>query len=577
MSTPKPSNTPFFGPHCDILYAVLDRRGWSIKTMATESGLDDSRLSKIMKGTQPFTLHQLERLVGASLLTASEAARCRKVATAQALRVSRGAASAGPSDDDADVELAPEERRRLTAATKRLDRDEVRSVRKGRFFVTAVMQGAPARVGALAAIEVFKKERKAKPIFLPLRAHLKPLSDKEYPLDDSILEGHWKDVYRSVQFNEHLTAADLDLRPYRADPLIGLAPYGAKDGHSFLFAHTTQRAQFHPNPKGKHPRVQYCTGCVTEPLYIATTSGEMAFDRHVMGGLVVEIDADRFHVRQIQFDEAGGFYDFADGVPAYYGPDGMQVDVRASLLGRGDDHGGPSVWGDETACKAIDVLTNEVRPRVVTVEDLFDGASINPHALRSLSQQLATPVGAPTLLAEGKATALHLRRIWDSMPNDARLVVKASNHHRFLNRYLDEARWVKDPNNYKTALGLAAAYHLEGKDPVQVLVDPGDEWADWLKQDESFVVEGIEYGSHLDEGTNGGPASNRSHAAAHGRAGGGHVHAPQILWGIIRTGTMAKLKQGYNTGPSSWAHAVELCWPGGMRQLVVVIDGRYRL
>lgn len=567
------TKTKFADTHCDIFTDVLARRSLSIARVAEMVGTDASKLSKIIRGLSPLTPHQLEKFQGAGLLTASEMAQCRRIATAHAIAASRGMSGA----EEPDEPLDPAQVRRISAARKKMERAEVRETKRGRFFVTCVVQGAPVRASALAAVRQFCELRKAKPVFLPLKAHLRPLSDVEYPLDDVILEDHWRDVYKSLRFNQHLTALDFDLRPYKADPLIGLAPYGATDAHSYLFAHTTQRESFLPNPKGKHPRIQYTTGAITEPTYYDTTSGEMAFDRHVMGGLIVEIDRDFFAVRRVQFAADGSFYDLADGDPCKYTAQGAEP-ARARLLSRGDDHGGPGVWGDAVANEAVEVLTGEVQPDVVTVEDVFDGASINPHAAHSISQVLGTPHRAVTLAAEGEETADHLRRIRASMRPDAELVVKGANHSRFLNRYLDGGKWTQDRTNYLIALDLAVAYHKRKMDPVRVLIDPENAIGlKWLEPEESYVVEGIECGFHLDEGTNGGPASNRSHAVAHGRAIGGHVHAPATLWGITRTGTLTKLRQGYNSGPSSWAHAVALVWPGGQVQLVVIIAGRFRL
>lgn len=567
------ANKPrFLGPHCDIISAILERRGWSVKRLASETGGDDSRLSKIVRGIAPLTHVQVQKLEAASVLTASERAVCRRVAAQHMMATSRGVAPEADTPEAAD----PAVLRRVSAARRKMARDEIRDVKKGRFFVTTAVQGAPVRGAALSAVTAYCAEHRARLIILPSRAHLRPLSDTEYPLDDIILEHHWQDVYKSYRFNQHLTALDLDIRPYKTDPLTGLSAYGAAEQHSYLFAHTTQRMQLQPNPRGHHPRMQQCTGAITEPVYFDTTSGELAFDRHIMGGLIVEIDRDLFHVRKVQFGEDGSFYDLADGVPRRYSAAGVEP-ARARLLSRGDDHGGPSVWGDEVANAACDQLTAELQPDVVTVEDVFDGASINPHAAKSISQVLGTPAAATTLAAEGEATAAHLSRIRATMRDDAILVIKPANHSRFLNRYLDGGKWTEDRVNYLTALDLAVQYHKYGHDPVRCLIDMRGELGTWLQQDESFVVEGVECGFHLDQGVNGGPASNRAHATAHGRAVGGHVHTPSSLWGVDRSGTMSRLRLGYNTGPSSHAHAVVVVWPGGQRTHVIMIGGKYRL
>lgn len=46
---------------------------------------------------------------------------------------------------------------------------------------------------------------------------------------------------------------------------------------------------------------------------------------------------------------------------------------------------------------------------------------------------------------------------------------------------------------------------------------------------------------------------------------------------VLRAGVSGKLFQGYNVGPTTWAHAHVVLYPNGNRAMILMVaDGRYR-
>ena len=57
----------------------------------------------------------------------------------------------------------------------------------------------------------------------------------------------------------------------------------------------------------------------------------------------------------------------------------------------------------------------------------------------------------------------------------------------------------------------------------------------------------------------------------------GHSHSPGIEEGCYQTGTSTFLRLEYNSGPSGWLQAHVLVHADGKRQLIIIIDGKWRL
>ena len=575
-----------------ILHAELAARAsqdakYSMRSFATDLGVESGALSRILSGQRPLSYKTALRML--DNLNFSDADRRDFLAAVEghARALDQGErspeqaerplkAQAKKLETMSEAELRHVER--VKSAKAKIDRFIVKDCKNHTLFVSTAVEGALVDQNFLASIETFLAKKKAELVITTSKAHLKALSDEEYPLDDIILDRYSDCVYKRVELNGCLSILDLDIRPYVTDPLAGLAELGAEDGRSYIFAHTQQRMKTYPNGMINNgaPRVQQCTGAMTLPLYRGNKAGLLADKRHVVGGLVVEVLEGHYHMRCVQADIDGSFVDMG----IRYNPDGTCAYERAEAIIRGDDHVG---FGDPRANKALDEATTYLQPRNIVVHDLNDAASVSHHRAHSIIARLEVPEAVKTLESELNECRKFLIGLNEKKPKDSTIMVIASNHNEHLHRYLNEGRYVDDIPNYKKGVELAYHYHCLGKDPLVQGVDPEQKLARWItRSNETIRVEGIAVNNHGDKGPNGSRGSVKGDAISYGRSSSGHSHSPEIRNGASRVGTTSILDMDYTSGsPSSWAHCFEIINKGkggvGLRQLVIIVQGQWRM
>jgi hypothetical protein len=169
-----------------------------------------------------------------------------------------------------------------------------------------------------------------------------------------------------------------------------------------------------------------------------------------------------------------------------------------------------------------------------------------------------------------------LNTIKSFLPEHTECYVKESNHDYFLSRYLNEMRFVNDVQNIEIALELAVKLR-QGHNPLSYATDPDGNW-NWLSAAASFKVEGVEFSQHGHLGLNGSKGGLAGLSKAVGDCFVGHSHSPGIHpGGCWQVGTSTFLKLGYNDkGASTWMHCNGILYTGKQRQLVMLIDTKWR-
>ena len=175
------------------------------------------------------------------------------------------------------------------------------------------------------------------------------------------------------------------------------------------------------------------------------------------------------------------------------------------------------------------------------------------------------------------------RHIEATTPSFSTSVIVSSNHHDFITRWLEEVDWRTEPQNARIYHEMWAAW-LRAIDNGDEAFEPYAWWmrenctanARYLPPDYPFIVQGIYLGYHGDRGANGARGSLTSFAKLGVKTVTGHSHSPGIEKGAYAVGTSSKLKLNYTSGPSSWLNTHCLVLPNGKRQLVNVIDGKWR-
>jgi hypothetical protein len=169
-----------------------------------------------------------------------------------------------------------------------------------------------------------------------------------------------------------------------------------------------------------------------------------------------------------------------------------------------------------------------------------------------------------------------------SLMKGGEIYVVHSNHHEFMYRYLNEARFMKDPPNVRIALRLASyMVEKEYNNPMEAGIRmmgklPGNIF--FLRPDDDLKVRGYQLASHGDRAPFGGRGSVAVKENDFGKSITGHCHMAQILRNTYTVGTTAlPLAPYYMRGfPTASSHAHAMLWDTGTVQLVNVINGKYR-
>jgi hypothetical protein len=469
---------------------------------------------------------------------------------------------------------------KISEAKSKISRSIVKSYNTGGVIVVATaVQGARLNIPFIKSIERYIKVRDADLVILPCRAHQKALSEIEYPLDDYLLENYSDHVYKNVQLkckNSTLTCLDMEISPTQANPLGGLSFLPAALEQSFLLANPQRRFQTFPNSDGL-PRAVWTTGAITDPTnYRNTKAGLLAEVRHVVGALVVEISPEGFFVRNITADKDGSFVDLGKR----YSANKVKNEKTMALI-RGDEHIG---FHDETCHRALDEITDYLKPREIYVHDIFEGASVSHHRAGSAKARSSVPSHMEFLdteLAGVKAFLVNLKK-----KTKAKIYVVGSNHNEHLDRWIAEGRFLQDcVRNMRRGSELLHFWVNFNRPPLQQAIDPNQKLARWLKRGDIRKVEGVVVSTHGDKGMNGSRGSINSDTVSFTKSTAGHSHSPQINNGNTRVGTSTRLDMDYTIGsPSSWLHASEAIYKskggnstGSQRQLICIINGRWSL
>lgn len=376
---------------------------------------------------------------------------------------------------------------------------------------------------------------------------------------------------RDTRLNENIRVSHYEIRPQQIDPVTGLGRFTQEDS-STIFASPKQRMKVIPNG-GEYPKVLMTTGAVTHPNYRNNRVGRIARLDHVYGAIVVEVDdKDKFQFRQLTSLKNGKFYDLG----TLYDGDTVS-EARPEALVLGDWHvGDTSPEVREETFKMFEVYS----PKRVLLHDFFNGHSINHHELgKVVSQAKGYAQHGLNLETELKMCYDELHEIASHLPDDTEIVLVRSNHDEFLHRYLQDGRFINEPQNVLIASRLLTSY-LEGKDPLeQGLSGFGrlPSGVKFLGRDEDYKVRGWQLGQHGDVGANGARGSIRSTENALGKSISGHRHTPEIQRNTFVVGTSTTLQLDYTRGFSSWMNTHAMVYDNGKAQLVNIIDGKHRV
>ncbi len=438
-----------------------------------------------------------------------------------------------------------------------------------RFVVTTAISGASKHEGFYESIKSYCKEMDALLLLLPAELELNGI-------DPDLAIEQW--VLQDLDLNSNIKLSSIKINPKSAQPLTSLHRIGQRSG-SMIVASPKQSLEFVAIGNEKFPHAVMSTGAITRPMYISP-KGERRNDYiakhdHVIGAVIVEVVNNKeYHFRQIQADHRGHFFDL--GVK-FTGAKKKKNRPVALILG--DLHCGEE---DPLALNASFEMAVESETDTIVFHDVFGGISVNHHEDdNNIQRAKLAKEGKLDIYKELKNLGKRIDQ-FTSLKHIKRIIIPDANHHDFLSiHYLSKGKYLKDPHNFRLAHELVLAM-LDGHDPIQYALEKliglkHPEKIHWLKPDEDCIIAGVQVGAHGHRGANGSKGSKRTIENAYLKAIHGHTHSPYIFRGVFCVGTITFLRQGFNKGPSGWAQANCFLYETGMRQLINIIKGKWRM
>ena len=363
--------------------------------------------------------------------------------------------------------------------------------------------------------------------------------------------------------------SDVKIQPTAVDPMTGLQ--GMSGVNSCVFGSPKVQLETIPVLVSQRPKMMLTTGAITKKNYTDSKSGKKGEFHHTFGFVVVEIkDNETFYVRQVTADDKTGsfsdlFYTVEDGLVK------RNEDISAIILG--DIHYGHH--DDDVLDLTLKTMETTLKPEHVILHDVFDGDSISHHQMKDPFLQYGKEIhGKNDLGKEIDEMLTHLEK-FESFDN---VVIVRSNHDDFVDRWLKNEDWKKQPT-YKNAplymdlsSRLLKQYAKNPGDVKGVIPDIiNDKFPDFitLGRNDSYKVNSWELGQHGDVGSNGTRGSLPQFRKLNTKIVVGHYHTPGRKDGALSVGTTTKLRVGYNNGPSTWLQSHVIIHKNGRAQHLI--------
>lgn len=330
-----------------------------------------------------------------------------------------------------------------------------------KYFVTTAVNGCSVHPQALISVKNWCVANKALLLVLPANDPAHNMDNKKGWNFDSNLYNE-QIVFDEISLNSNVFISSILVGAKQINPTTGLGRITQLKG-SAIFASPKQSLEFDAVSNVKYPHARFTTGAITVPDYSTTRfmserTAYIANHDHVMGGIIVEVvDDAEYHFRQVQFDAQGGFCDLG-----IYHNQGKTKKIKSKIV-FGDYHASEV---DQEAKKAAAEIILQVGCDEIIMHDFHNGSSTGHHnENKMILKAKMSNQKRLSLLGELETDAAELN-YWSAFKQINRITMVKSNHDEIIDRWLDEARFVKEPEN--TMIGCFLAYHaIKGSSPLQ--------------------------------------------------------------------------------------------------------------
>lgn len=451
------------------------------------------------------------------------------------------------------------------------------------YVVTAAQNNTPINTEFFETLKTYCKINNAELLVIPVKYN----NPNVFISEDDVTWDAELDEYlttTNVRIHDRLTVmGSLRINATADNPLAGLD--SLSKGNSLIIGHQQLQLKTLPVQSDDIPVILTTTGVVTEKNYSISKQGAKADFNHSFSAVVVDIPEglDEFHIRHLNFDGAG----FHDLEYAYTVAGRNKSAVEALVTG--DEHVifiDPEVYD---ATYGIGGLVDTLKPSYIVRHDVIDCYSVSHHHYNNVFTRFAKHnTGVNDLERELNEV---VDFIINTTPANTKNFIVSSNHHDHITRWLNECDPKIDLQNarlyHKLMYEMLTQTYFDPEQGGTVHPNPFELYAapifakvgttvEFLGRSETHKILDVEIASHGDVGNNGSRGSRLQFANLPSKTIIGHSHSPGINKGCYQVGTSSRLKLEYNRGASSWLNSHCIIHKNGKRQLINIINGRYR-
>lgn len=447
---------------------------------------------------------------------------------------------------------------------------------KKRFIITWAQNNTPVHAGFLQNIKAYAKHIDAD-IHIILGRYKNPTSLTDLKEEESWVDEvvPYQDANRHNIHKYMSIMSDVKVQPTATNPMSGMQ--GFSGVNSCVFGSPKVQLEMISTLDSKYPKMMMTTGAITKSNYTDSKSGKKGEFHHVFGFAIVEIkDNETFFARQVTADDnTGAFSDL------YYKVENGKVSKINSIAAvvLGDLHYGKH---DQKVLDSTMKMLDKIQPKHVVLHDVFDGDSINHHERKNPFMQFNKELQNKNSLKGEIDAMLDGLSAFKKFQN---VVIVRSNHDDFLDRWLQDEDWKKQPtmkNSIEYMRYSAMLLEQYANDPhnvkgvIPALINQRFPKYITLGRSASYKVKNWELGQHGDKGSNGSRGSLEQFRKLNTKIIVGHYHTPGRRDGAIAVGTSTQLRIGYNnSGPSSWLQSHVIIHDDGKAQHINFIKGEF--
>ena len=380
---------------------------------------------------------------------------------------------------------------------------------------------------------------------------------------------------------------DCNIQATATNPLTGID--GICEGMTTIVGHPVVQMKSIAVNSWRDSIILHSTGSISlKNNYSASKAGHRAQFHHCFGAVVIDIDkkSDIFFIRQLLADKTGVFHDLDEKWDATGFVNFEDIDA----IYTGDEH---VLFADKEVVEATygaGGIVDRLKPKYIIRGDIIDSYSISHHHMNDFftrwKKHQVTQNGS--LREELK---LSLDHVFDTTPKFALTLIVGSNHDDHIDKWLN----ISDPKfDYVNAEIYHQLMYLKlgdirsglGRSALEIYLEQVykiQELKDYQSRDKvrfienGFALHGITLSMHGDAGPNGSRGSVMNLSKIGEKCIIGHSHTPAIVGGAWCVGTSSLKKMDYTKGPSSWLHTHCIIHKNGKRQLITIIDGKWRI